>query len=166
MSGKLLAASFFALAWVVFGGGPTFGNLLFGGLLGLAVALLVPSPGRRSAGSEFRLLPALRLLLRFPLDIWLSGWRVAKLVLSPAMPVRPALLELPLRLEGEGRIALLANMITLTPGTLTVDVLGEADKRLLIHALDAPDVEAAKAEIRDGFERMILDAWGRGGPSP
>lgn len=168
MTGKFPAALLFALAWVAFGGGPTFGNLLFGTLLGLAVVLVLPSRGTGAGGSEFRLLPMLKLLLlRFPLELWLSGWRVARLVLSPGMPVRPALFELPLRLQGERQIALLANLITLTPGTLTVDVLDEGrDKRLLIHALDAPDAEAARAEIADGFERMILDAWGRGSPSP
>lgn len=160
MKGRLLAALGFALAWVVLAGGPSFGNLLFGVLLGFAVALIVPASGRHSTGGRTRLLPALKLLLRFPLDIWLSGWRVARLVLSPRMPVRPALFELPLRLEGEGKIALLANMITLTPGTLTVDAAPDG-RSLLIHALDAPDAEAARAEIKGSFERMIIEAWGR-----
>ena len=56
------------------------------------------------------------------------------------------------------QITLLANMITLTPGTLTVDVT-EDRSALIVHAIDCPDVEAACADIRNGFERLIREAF-------
>ena len=49
-------------------------------------------------------------------------------------------------------------MITLTPGTLTVDVT-EDRSALIVHAIDCPDVEAACADIRNGFERLIREAF-------
>jgi multicomponent Na+:H+ antiporter subunit E len=55
-------------------------------------------------------------------------------------------------------ITLLANLITLTPGTLSVDV--SDDRRLLfVHAIDCPDADKAVRDIRDGFERKILEAF-------
>ena len=75
-------------------------------------------------------------------------------VLSPALPIRPGLVEVRTRLESPLARMLLANSITLTPGTLTVDLQGD---RLLIHCVygpDADDAEAAQA-MTAGFERYI-----------
>ncbi|MCB1444675.1 MAG: Na+/H+ antiporter subunit E [Rhizobiaceae bacterium] len=103
----------------------------------------------------FRILKLLAVFLR---EFAVSVFRVARLVLSPTMRFTPAAFRFPLALTGDRQITLLANMITLTPGTLTVDV---ADDRsaLIIHAIDCPDIEAARAEIRDGFERLIREAF-------
>jgi len=88
----------------------------------------------------------------------LSVFRVAKLVLSPSLSMTPAAFRYPLALTSDRQITLLANLITLTPGTLTVDVTDDR-RALIIHAVDCPDVEAARADIRDGFERLIREAF-------
>lgn len=63
----------------------------------------------------------------------------------------------PLTASSTVEITLLANLITLTPGTLSVDV--SADRRfLLIHAIDVGDREALIREIRDGFEKKVMEA--------
>jgi multicomponent Na+:H+ antiporter subunit E len=55
-------------------------------------------------------------------------------------------------------IALLANLITLTPGTLSVDI--SRDRRLLfVHSIDGSDPEGLKRDIANGFERKIMEAF-------
>lgn len=80
---------------------------------------------------------------------------VARRVLSPSLPLRPALVEVRTELRSPlGRLAL-ANSITLTPGTLSVDV--QADK-LLIHWIDAPpdiDIDGATRAIVSAFEKHL-----------
>jgi multicomponent Na+:H+ antiporter subunit E len=106
-----------------------------------------------------RLYRILKLLVVFLREFLVSVLRVAWLVMSPRMAFTPAAFRFPLRLRSDRQITLLANLITLTPGTLTVDV-AEDRSALVVHAIDCPDVEAACRDIRDGFERLIREAFG------
>jgi multicomponent Na+:H+ antiporter subunit E len=105
-----------------------------------------------------RLYRILKLFAVFLREFAVSVFRVARLVLSPDMRFTPAAFRFPLTLTDSRQIALLANMITLTPGTLTVDVTDDRSA-LIVHAIDCPDVEAARAELRNGFERLIREAF-------
>lgn len=98
------------------------------------------------------------LFVVFLREFTLSVLRVAKLVLSPHMTFRPGIFVFPLTLKRDFEITLLANLITLTPGTLTVDVADDR-KSLLVHAIDCPDPAIARQEIADGFERLIREAF-------
>ena len=100
----------------------------------------------------------LTLFLAFLGAFTLSVFRVARLVLMPQVTIRPGFFRFPLTLTRDFEITLLANLITLTPGTLTVDVSPDR-KSLLVHAIDLPDPEAARREIADGFERLIREAF-------
>jgi multicomponent Na+:H+ antiporter subunit E len=100
----------------------------------------------------------LKLLAVFLREFLLSVFRVTRLVLSPRLHMTPAAFRFPLALTDDRQITLLANLITLTPGTLTVDVT-EDRSALIVHAIDCPDVEAARRELRDGFERLIREAF-------
>lgn len=99
-----------------------------------------------------------KLFLVFLREFTLSVIRVASLVLSPRMRFTPCAFHFPLSLTSDFQITLLANLITLTPGTLTVDVT-EDGRALIVHAIDCPDPEAASREIADGFERLIKEAF-------
>ncbi len=71
--------------------------------------------------------------------------------------IRPAIIAFPLTVTSDAEITLLANLITLTPGTLSVDV--SEDRRFLyVHAIDVGDREALIREIRDGFEKKVMEA--------
>ena len=100
----------------------------------------------------------LKLLVVFLGEFAISVFRVSRLILSPRMHFLPAAFRFPLALTSDRQITLLANMITLTPGTLTVDVT-EDRSALIVHAIDCPDVDAAAADIRNGFERLIREAF-------
>ena len=87
-------------------------------------------------------------LLRANLDM-------ARRVLSPALPIRPVLVRINTSLRSDLGRLVLANSITLTPGTLTVDVEGDA---LLVHWIDCPpgtDIATATQTIASGFERHL-----------
>jgi multicomponent Na+:H+ antiporter subunit E len=87
-----------------------------------------------------------------------SNLRVAVSVLSPLDKMQPAIVALPLDITSDAEITLLANMITLTPGTLSLDVSN--DKRTLyVHGMHVYDLEAFKREIKDGFERRVREAF-------
>lgn len=90
-------------------------------------------------------------------ELVLSALQVAWLVVQPRPRLRPGFIAYPLTLTSDVQIALLANLITLTPGTLSVDVSDDR-RTLFIHALDVPDREVLIGHIAAGFETQILRA--------
>jgi multicomponent Na+:H+ antiporter subunit E len=70
--------------------------------------------------------------------------------------MQPAIFALETDLEKDWEITLLSNLITLTPGTLVIEV-SEDNKTLYIHAMDIDDVEQAKLDIKNSFEKAIKE---------
>tara|TARA_R110002110_G_scaffold410123_1_gene633162 strand:- start:34570 stop:35040 length:471 start_codon:yes stop_codon:yes gene_type:complete len=130
-------------------------NLLFGFVLAFVCLWLVRE--RFDQHNFYRPFRILRLIALFVYELALSGFRVARDTLSPRMEFRPAIVAFPLELESPVGIMLLANLITLTPGTLSVDVSTDRST-LYIHAMDVDDADALRADIRNGFERRIREA--------
>ena len=64
-----------------------------------------------------------------------SGFHVSKLILDPALPIKPELLHHKTSLRSDGELVVLGNSITLTPGTITIEV---APGELIVHSIDAP----------------------------
>lgn len=146
-----------ALAWGAVSGSFSMLNLTFGFVLGVfALSLIREQVG--SVGYRRRAGRITRLALLFLKELILSAWKVAVLVASPKMEAKPGIFAFPLTVERDIEITLLANMITLTPGTLSVDVSADR-KTLYVHAIDCSDPEAARRDIRDGFEKKILEAF-------
>ena len=103
-----------------------------------------------------RLVAVPRLLGRFTLELCTSSVRVAYDVLTPTHHAEPRVVRIPLRLTDARAITLLANGVSLTPGTLALDVV---DGALEVHAMYAADVERVQAEIRR-LEGPLNDLWG------
>jgi multicomponent Na+:H+ antiporter subunit E len=99
----------------------------------------------------------LNLVGYFIWELILANLRVAYDVLTPGYHMRPGVIAIPLDARSNAEITLLANMITLTPGSFTIDI--SADRSVLyLHAMyldENPDVY--RRRIKDGFERRILD---------
>lgn len=102
---------------------------------------------------------ALRLFAVFAYDVVIANFRVAILVIGPNARLRPAFLEVPLDLEDSFGVAILASMITLTPGTLSAHVR-ESERILVVHALDVDDEAAAIAEIKQRYEAPLREVLG------
>lgn len=152
-----LANILLALAWAAVTGNFALINIVFGFALG-AVALSIIQEQVGSVGYVSRLYRITSLLLLFAYELVLSATRVAILVLSPRMDLKPGILAYPLKVDRDLEITVLANLITLTPGTLSVDVSADR-KTLYIHALDCSDPDSIRADIAEGFERKILEAF-------
>jgi multicomponent Na+:H+ antiporter subunit E len=99
----------------------------------------------------------LLLIASLAVELVRSAISVAGLALRPKLQLRPAIIAYPLTVTTDAQITLLANMITLTPGTLSMDVSDDR-KTLYIHAIDAPDRTAAIGKIAAGFETRVLRA--------
>lgn len=97
----------------------------------------------------------LRLLGFFVRELILSALKVAWLVVQPRPRLRPALVAFPLTLTTDAQITLLANMITLTPGTLSADVSADR-KTLYIHVIDLESRDRLIGDIAAGFETRVL----------
>lgn len=146
-----------ALIWVIVSGSFTLINLLFGFALGAAALYLIREQVG-TVGYIGRTRRIFALFLLFLVELVKSAWRVAVLVLKPRMDLKPGIFAYPLKVESDFEITLLANLITLTPGTLSVDV-SEDRSTLYVHAIDCSDPEAARADIATGFEAKILEAF-------
>lgn len=146
-----------AIIWAAVSGSFTLANLVLGFLLGTAALYLI----REQVGSTGYFTRAGKLTslaFLFFFELMMSGWRVLVLVLRFDMKLKPGIFAYPLKVDRDFEITLLANLISLTPGTLSVDV--SADRRhLYIHALDASNPEQTRREIAEGFERRIMEAF-------
>lgn len=146
-----------ALSWVAVSGTLSALNFGFGFVLGAAALSLIREQVG-SVGYFSKIRQITRLLLQFVFELLVSAFRVAFLVLTPNMKLKPGIFVYDLKLKSDAEITLLANMITLTPGTLTVDV-SEDKTKLYIHALDCSNPPETIQSIRDGFERQIAEAF-------
>jgi multicomponent Na+:H+ antiporter subunit E len=148
-----------ALVWAGATGNFSGLNLLFGGLIG-GVAVLLLRQNLMGGKTLRRARLGIELLLVLLYELVLSAIRVGMVVLQPNIrnAIKPAIVAVPLTVKSDAEITLLANMITLTPGTLSMDV-SEDRKVLLVHALVAPDREALIAEIAGGFETRIKELF-------
>ena len=153
----LLLNILLAIAWAALTGSFQPPDLLFGFVLGYLVLWMVARLGKPS--KYFRRIPlVLGLAGYFLLDLLRANIRMAGIILSPRMKLRPAVVAVPLILKSEPAIILLANMMTLTPGTLTLDI--STDRRMLyIHTVYLEDAESFKRELLEGYEQRLKELF-------
>ena len=144
-----------ALAWVAMTGGFTPQNFLLGFLLGYVI--LVFSQGVLGSTSYFaKGAQVVSFALFFARELILANLRVAYDVITPGYHIRPAIVAVPLDAKTDAEITMLANLITITPGSFSLDV--SADRSVLyVHAMYVGDPEAFRREIKEGFERRVLE---------
>jgi multicomponent K+:H+ antiporter subunit E len=121
-------------------------------VLGLAVPVLLRH--FLPAGSRPRMAPALRLFAVVLWDIVVANVTVARLVLGPMSRLRPAWVRVPLDATHPTAIALLATIITTTPGTVSC-VIDEERGEILVHALDCDDPQTMACEIKQRYETPL-----------
>ncbi len=150
----LVNALLLAVLWVFVRGVPLSAvRLAEEGVIGLAVGLPVAFGLRRFyAGTvtnrTLRAVPSVVLyLVTFLRELVVANLQVARIVLSPSLPIQPAVVEVPLRVESDAAVTTIANSITLTPGTLTMDYDTETNT-LYVHSIDIDDPESVIEPIR------------------
>ena len=147
-----------AVVWASLVSDFSLSGLFVGFLLGYA-ALWIAQPlfGGPSLYHR-RVFRVIRLFLFFLYELVISSIRVAWDVLTPRQRANPAIIEMPLDVESDLEILLVTNLISLTPGTLSLDVTPDRNT-LIVHAMFADDPEALIVELKDGMERKVKECF-------
>lgn len=103
-----------------------------------------------------RLPKVLGLITYFGKELLISNLKVLWDVITPRHISRPGIIALPLDARTDAEIMLVANLISLTPGTLSLDL--SEDRRLLyIHVMFLDDIDQTRRQIKQGLEKRVLE---------
>lgn len=150
----LLANLVLGLLWMALTAKLTAWSFLLGLVVGFLVLRATQAPRKRSA--YFWKVPQTVGFIGFFLkELVISSLRVAHDVVTRRHHMRPAIIGISLDARTDAEITLLACLITLTPGTLTLDVSADR-KTLFVHAMFVHDYDRARAAIKAGLERRLL----------
>lgn len=141
--------------WMFLSESYTFKTFIFGYILGALLLLVL----NRFFPSRFYLRPIYRfivLFLIFMRELILSNIDVVKLVYQRKPDIEPGIFKLPIEVKKNWEITLLANLITLTPGTLTV-AISDDQSVLFIHAMHIDEIDESIDEIKNTFEKAIME---------
>ncbi|MDG4649584.1 Na+/H+ antiporter subunit E [Roseibacterium sp. SDUM158017] len=146
-----------AVAWAALTGNITLSGLVVGFALGSA-ALYLTRPLFPGCDRYFRRVWRwAKLCVLFLYELLASSMQVVWDVLTPSHKARPGVIAMPLDAKGEMEILLVTNLISLTPGTLSLDVTDDCNT-LFIHAMFADDPDAIRAQMKNGMERWVIEA--------
>jgi multicomponent Na+:H+ antiporter subunit E len=149
----LITATILYLFWIVFSGFFDAFHLITGAIMSLLLAfftwdLLFKNRELSIFGRFAEAFRFAHYILWLLYQIVLANIYVAKLVLSPKMPIDPKIIRVPIKLKKDVSMVAFANSITLTPGTITISVEGDS---FLVHAIDlklADDLLSGEMERR------------------
>lgn len=147
-----------AAGWAAITGTVTLGNLLIGGVVGY-IALWVAKPLFGPTTYFERVWRVWRLLALFLYELIVSSLRVVWDVITPAHLSRPGIVAMPLDAKSDAEILLVANLISLTPGSLSLDV-SEDRRTLYVHGMFVEDPELLRRALKEGMERRVIEAVG------
>ncbi len=144
-----------ALLWALLSGDISQYSLMTGFVLGyLVLGMMATQATEKSYFKKVR--QTLAFLLEFLKELAVSTYRVVYDILTPTHHMKPGVIAFPLEAKSDAEISMLANVITLTPGTLSLDV-SEDRKTLYIHAMYIDDPDALRREIKEGLEKKLLE---------
>ena len=147
-----------AIVWLILQKEFSYGMALFGLILGVIIPRATAHwwPDRPQGFRVFRMIAYILLVLW---DIVVANVQVAWIVLTrPNSKLRPAWIIVPLDIREPEAISVLAGTITLTPGTVSAD-MSSSGSCLLVHALDAPDPDAIRDDIKQRYEARLKEIF-------
>lgn len=146
-----------AFVWTLMIGEFTPANFLFGFLLGYVFLRVAWNRGARRRDGYFRkFTQVIGFAAYFLKELFVANVRVAIQTLSPLDTLKPGVLAIPIEPMSDAEITLLANTITLTPGTLSIDVSTDRTT-LFVHFMHIDNPEAQREEIQQGFQRRVIE---------
>jgi len=144
------------LLWIAVSGSTDPGNVILGLVVTYGVLWWLHRLLGHRGGLYFQKMPlALSLAGVFVWELIKSNLRVAIEVLKARPGQQSGIVAIPLDVHDQAQITLLANLLTLTPGTLSLEV-SEDRKVLYVHAMFLDDPEAVRREIKDKFEKRVM----------
>ena len=146
---------FLALVWTFLQGELHASNFAVGMILGY----LVIAVSQRILGNLAYVLKVgqvVRFVAFVLWEIFTASLALAWIIVQPRREIRPGIVAIPLDAETDLEIAIVANLLTLSPGTLSLDV--STDRRTLyIHAMVLDDADQFRRQIKQGLERRVLE---------
>ena len=155
MSYQIILNMILALTWMFLTTSATGSSFIIGYLLGAIILYLF----RRFFDTPFylrKVVAVVKLILIFIKELLIANFDVFKAILRPKLELKPGIFSYKTALKKDWQITLLANLITLTPGTLVMDISPD-NQTLYIHALNVGEIDEMTAGIRDSFERIIKE---------
>ncbi|MDX1588074.1 MAG: Na+/H+ antiporter subunit E [Oleiphilaceae bacterium] len=143
-----------ALIWVALTGSFSVGNMLLGFFFSYGVLSLMQNAVPGLKGYSQRLPRLIRFAVFFLKELVVANLKVAYDVATPVWYMKPGVVGMPLAAKTDLEITLVANFISLTPGTLSLDVSDDRET-LYIHAMFADDEEDLMTSLKE-LERRIL----------
>lgn len=160
MVNQFVVNLFVAFVWASLQAEFTALNFVIGFILG-GILLSIFSIVSGEKDSYFtRIMRAVRLILVFIKEVIVANVIVIRQVLSPKLNIKPGIVALPLDLETDMEITVLASMISLTPGTISMYVSND-NRYLYIHVMNIEDGDKIIDDIKDTFEKGIMGVTGR-----
>lgn len=152
---NLLLNILLAITWMFLTGNLEFMNFVEGFVIGFII-LWISKYASESSKYISRVPKVISLILYFFYELIVANLKVAYDIITPKHRMNPSIIALPLSVDKDFEITILANMITLTPGTLSIDV--STDKKILyVHSMYVSDPEKFRNEIKNGFERRLME---------
>jgi multicomponent Na+:H+ antiporter subunit E len=145
----------FAGVFTILLGSDSISVFLLGFALGYA-ALWLSKPLYRDTRYFKKLPKSLNLAVFFLKELAISNLRVLWDVITPKQINRPGIIGVPLAAQTDLEIFIVASLISLTPGTLSID-LSQDRKTLYVHVMFLDDVEKERANIKNGLEKRVLE---------
>jgi len=156
MSGLFLLNLLLAAGFAVLIGRVDITGFLSGFALGY-LALWISRPLYGATTYFGRVPRILRLMVYFVRELAVSNLRVLWDVLTPRHISKPGVVAVPLTAQTDLEITLVANLVSLTPGTLSLDVSTDR-QTLYVHLMFLDDVAQARRQIKEGIEKKVLEA--------
>ncbi|MDT0690744.1 Na+/H+ antiporter subunit E [Salegentibacter sp. F188] len=157
MKGRFVSNILLTFVWVALTGNFAFANYLFGFVLSFFILWVITSANGKGDSKYFTLLPKIiSFIFFFFYELFKANLQVAYEVVTPGFRMTPGIVKVPLTIQTDLGITFLANMISLTPGTLSLDVSNDK-KVLYVHSMYITDREEFISGIKNGFEKRILE---------
>lgn len=154
MNGLLLNI-LLAIAWIFLTGELEFQNFVEGFVIGFIIIFITRNV--TSTSNYLKKIPKIiHFIFYFLFELIVANIKVTIDILTPRHRMTPAIIAVPLTIDRNYEISLLANLITLTPGTLSLDL--SSDKKILfVHSMYVDDPEKFRNSIKNGFEKKIME---------
>ncbi|WP_010277047.1 Na+/H+ antiporter subunit E [Paenibacillus senegalensis] len=155
MAFQIVLNMLIAVVWMFLVNDWTVSGLTVGYLIGLSFIFVL----RRFFPQKFylhRVWAAIKLLFLFLRELIMSNVAVIGQILSPKLHMRPGIFALAIDLRSDWEITLLANLLNLTPGTLTLEISPNR-RTLYVHAMDINNVDTVVHQIKWKFEKAIME---------
>lgn len=157
MPAQLLLNLFIAFLWMVLKDEDELKITTFfsGFIVGIGIVFLM----HRFFGSPFylkRLFSIVKLVLIFISELAMSSVLISKQILSPKLKIKPGIFTYKTQLRGDWEITTLAMLLTLTPGSVVMEVSPEGDT-FYIHAMDIEKSKAGVLRSITKFEKAIME---------